>query len=441
MLSYSISCPQSTLSLVPGAIRRRPDAPLFPVGTVLNECYRLRCVLGSGGMGHVYEAHDTALNRLVAIKVSRPDIAAETLVREARIMAAFRHPGLPTVHAMGKYKGVDYVVMERLVGRSLADYMDDGSRRFSEEETRDILLAVADSLEVLHQATLVHRDLKPSNIMLVPPDRIVLFDFGICDLERFATEENIVGTKYYIAPEVVTGAIKSGQVYLTDVYALGVIGFQMLTGRPPFPGESVTEVLTRLVCEETPSITEFRPDISPPMAGLIMDMLSKDPLGRPPVSLVKARLHVISAGDHAERPSEVSPGERPIRILVADDEPGIWDLMSYVLEDHGYEIVCVADGARALQELETRSFDIVITDKNMPHMSGLELLRTIKETSPTTDVILVTGYSSKAAEMIALNAGATCYLEKPFNIDELAMTVDRIAAKHRALRQRPDLRQ
>jgi serine/threonine protein kinase len=333
---------------------------------------------------------------------------------------------------MGTHEGIDYVVMERLIGRSLAEHMN-GDRLFSESETRDILLAVADSLEVLHEATLVHRDLKPANIMVVPPDRLVLLDFGICDLERFASNENVIGTKHYIAPESVSGGVKSGQGHLSDIYALGVIGYQLLASQPPFPGDCVVDVLTKLLSEDILPITELRPGVSARLAALIMEMLARDPADRPPsVSLIKNRLRRMDL-----RPAEIrtAPDPRPIRVLVADDEPAIWDLMSYVLEDRGFEIVYVADGDHALREFSKSPFDIVITDKNMPGMNGLDLLRTIKQQSSTTDVILITGYSSRAAEVIARDTGASEYLVKPFNIDELASAVHRVAARHRALRK------
>jgi serine/threonine-protein kinase len=433
MLSYSTPLSGATLPFLAETRPTKQTDPLLPVGTVLNDCYELRRVLGMGGMGYVYEAHDRTLNRPVAIKMSRPGVATDTLMHEARIMAAFRHSGLPTVYAMGSHEGIDYVVMERLIGRSLAEHMNT-YKILGERETRDILLAVAESLEVLHAATLVHRDLKPANIMVVPPDRLVLLDFGICDLERFANHDSIMGTKYYIAPESVSGGIKSGQGHLSDIYALGVIGYQLLTGRPPYPGDCVIDVLTKLLSDEIVPITELRPSLSPPLAALIMEMLARDPADRPPsVSLIKTRLHHLQF-----RACVPGRAHHPIRVLVADDEPSIWDLMSYVMEDRGFEIVYVADGQHALREFEKAPFDIVITDKNMPGLNGLELLRTIKKQSPTTDVVLITGYSSRATEVIARDSGASEYLVKPFNIDELASAVHRVAARHRALRKQGD---
>lgn len=407
--------------------------PILPPGTLLNGCYRLRRVLGAGGMGYVYEAHDEALNRLVAVKMSRPDTPADTIIHEARVMAAFRHPGLPTVHAMGMHEDNHYVVMERLAGRSLAEYME-ASGRIDADEAHEILLAIAESLEILHRATLVHRDLKPSNIMLVPPDRLVLFDFGICDLERFAGGgDDIIGTKHYIAPEAVTGAIRPGDAHLTDVYALGVIGYQLLAAQTPFQGNSVTEVLTRVVEEEPPHLAELRPDVSPPLVELITQMLSKDPGERPPVAMVRAQLEHMSSPFQARRLAQ-QRADRPIRILIADCEPGIWSLVSYVLEDRGYELVRVSDGARALEAFTRSGFDIVITASSVVGLDGLELLRAIKQRSPATDVIVIaTGRGRRGADALARRAGAAAYLERPLDLDILASIVRRIATRHRAL--------
>ena len=465
------------------------DRPLLSENEILDECYEIRRLLGAGAMGQVYEAHDRELNRLVAIKVCRPGVDAEQLRREARIMAAFQHPGLTAVYNLGVHRGMSYAVMERLRGRSMASHLNE--RLFSAGETWDILLSTAESLSVLHRANLVHRDLKPANVMLVPPRRVVLLDFGICEMEQFVPQKALAGSLHYIAPEVATGQVRAGDAHLIDVYALGVIGFQMLTGRMPYLSATVAQLMGDVVTKDVPSIATLRPGVHPPLAELIQSMLARNPAERPAtIDVVATQLRAMLVSGVFDRPhghsgaanrsratwesgfgdgpawnsdtgaiarssqattSSELPGHSQtgsynadlqrtdesldrIRILVADDEPAIWSLMSYVLEEQGYEIVFVEEGERALAEFEKQPFEIVITDKNMPKMDGVELLREVKKRRPSTDVVLITGYPSRQAVRQSIEGGAVSLIEKPFDIDEMAETVARLAKRQRALR-------
>ena len=234
-------------------------APRYAKGDIIGGCYELRELLGTGGMGLVYEAHDHALNRTIAIKLAKSTTFAEPLAREARIMAAFQHPGLPTVYAMGTHEGYPYVVMERLRGRSLSEHIEHVQATFSVDETRYLMLSIISSLRILHRAQVAHRDIKPSNIMIVPPDRVVLLDFGTSDMERYVSTSSIVGSPHYMAPEVTIGTIEPGRAHLTDVYALGVIGFRMLTGRKPFDGDNIAELATKHLTHEVPHTARVVP--------------------------------------------------------------------------------------------------------------------------------------------------------------------------------------
>lgn len=410
-------------------------APEFAAGQTIAGCYEVLRRLGAGGMGVVYEARDLALNRVVAIKVAREASFAELITREARIMAAFEHSGLPTVYHLDTARGLPYVVMERLRGQSLSSYMSDMQTAFAMEETRRLLLSVIESLQVLHDAYLAHRDVKPANIMLVPPDRVVLLDFGISDMECHAGASAIVGSPHYMAPEAATGALEPGRAHLADVYALGVIGYQMLSGRKPFHGQTITEIVTEHLTTEPVHLSVLCPDVPRALTELIMEMLSKKPEERPsPIATIAERLRAITSGESMPATTHSHTAQSQIRILVADDERSIWELLSYVFEDHGYELVCVEDGVQALAEFESSNFDIVIADKNMPRLDGLKLLRQIKELRPATDFVMITGYPSMDAAVYALNHGAIRFLQKPFDIDDLARTIEHLASRHLALR-------
>lgn len=249
------------------------------VGDVLDGVYELRRVLGQGGMGQVYEAHDRLLNRTVAVKVSWPRVGFEPLALEAQAMAALGGRGVPAVYALGHHGDIGYCAMERVYGRTLASHMmqrvHDG--RFTIDEVIDILLGVAEALTGVHAAGLIHRDLKPANIMLAPGDRITLLDFGLFSSLGQSDPSHICGSPHYIAPEVITATVEAAQAHLIDLYALGVIGFMLLSGHPPFDDMSVTCLFAKHVHEPPPSVAALRPEAPSSLCRLIDELLAKEP--------------------------------------------------------------------------------------------------------------------------------------------------------------------
>jgi serine/threonine-protein kinase len=269
--------------LVPGASEPQPERPLFQRGQLIEDKYQIRGLLGAGGMGQVYEAHDVKLNRTIAIKVALGGEAVEPLLREAQVLAAFRCPGLPTVHALGKHDGCHFMVMERLKGRTLAEVIAlHGDRQLSIEECLSMLDGLCGALAPLHAAGLAHADLKPANVMIAPGDRIVLLDFGIARIEQLRkTGQRISGSPHYMAPEVIRGVVEVGAAHRVDLYALGVIAYVLLTGTPPFEHENPFEIMMMHLNPEAPRVNERRRDVPITLARLVHELLAKDPGERP----------------------------------------------------------------------------------------------------------------------------------------------------------------
>ena len=255
----------------------------FLPGQVLDGMYEIRRLIGRGGMGEVYEARDRVLSRVVAIKVAKRDCEMGSLIREARAMAKLRGQGVPNVFAMGTFRGHEYCVMERVYGTTLSRQIRGRlPETFSVTEVMHILEGAAEALSSVHRAGMIHRDLKPSNIMLAPKQRVVLIDFGLFRSEgSLWAESEIWGSPRYIAPETITHQIKLGQEHLIDIYALGVIGFCMLVGCPPFNSKSVSRILSKHVEQRPPRISYIRPDVPEALDRLVLSMLSKDPSDRP----------------------------------------------------------------------------------------------------------------------------------------------------------------
>jgi len=201
---------------VPIAALPPPEASaLLRVGTILNDTFEIRALLGEGGMGQVYEAHDLALNRRVAVKVAWPHIM--TSIRdEARALAALRDPCTVAVYAMGKHGALEYVVMELIHGISLATRLEAhyaAGTRMDTIEAIAILARVADGLAAVHRAGIAHRDIKPGNIMLAPGDRVVLMDFGIFQpVYETGGRRALSGSPAYMAPELFTDTVAPGEL-------------------------------------------------------------------------------------------------------------------------------------------------------------------------------------------------------------------------------------
>jgi eukaryotic-like serine/threonine-protein kinase len=255
----------------------------FAVGEVLGNTYELRGILGAGGMGVVYEAHDRVLNRPVAIKVSLVAGPDFSLRHEGQALAAFRHPAMVAVHGILEHRGIEYLVMERVRGVTLEEHLK--QRRARNEphtlsEVVELLIAISDGLSAIHQAGIAHRDVKPANLMLAPGGRIVFTDFGLF-APQFEKVGRVAGSPEYMAPEVIRGKIEPGRAHLVDLYALGIVAFQLLVGQVPFAGNSAAEVLPQHLNSEPPDLERVRSDTPPELAELVAALLAKDPDERP----------------------------------------------------------------------------------------------------------------------------------------------------------------
>jgi serine/threonine protein kinase len=262
-----------------------PGAPAEPLPEQIGR-YRILGRLGAGGMGTVYKAHDPQLDRVVALKLPhllgppRDRVQrAQRFQREARAAAQVWHPHVCPIYDVGEHDGQPYVVMACLDGESLAERLA-GQRRF-DHVGQAVALArqILDALEAVHARGIIHRDLKPGNIIIGPGNRAVLTDFGLArpenDTEHLTSEGVVVGTPAYMAPEQAGG--ESARVGpWTDLYSLGVVLYQMLTGRLPFEGPPLT-VLTKILHDPPPPPSRFRPDLDPTLEGILLKSLAKEP--------------------------------------------------------------------------------------------------------------------------------------------------------------------
>ncbi|WP_406832796.1 serine/threonine-protein kinase [Pedococcus sp. KACC 23699] len=251
-------------------------------GDVLADRYRLEESIAMGGMGEVWRAHDRVLDRDVAVKVLRPDSAsddafAERFRAEARHSGGLSHPNIGTVHDFGEDQGTAFLVMELLAGDPLSTLIRERAP-MPQQEVSDILLQAALALQAAHEAGVVHRDVKPANIVVDPEGYAKLTDFGIAralsEAPMTQTGE-VLGTPHYLAPEQAAGR-PAGP--LSDVYALAVVGYEMLTGQRPFNGESMVTTALAHLSQPAPQLSD---EVEEPLRTTVMAALAKDPAQRP----------------------------------------------------------------------------------------------------------------------------------------------------------------
>lgn len=254
--------------------------------------YRLGDMLGRGGMGIVFQARELSLDRDVALKVLAFDPllnpeAYARFEREAKLAARLDHPNIVPIFSVGQGNGVAFYTM-RLVRGGSADAMIAGGQALTLERALPILRDVASALEYAHAQGVVHRDIKPANVLLGDAGHAMVADFGIARAvagqgagATSATGTGVVGSPAYMSPEQWRGEKVDGRA---DQYALGVLAFELLTGRRPFAGDSMQELLRAHLQDDAPEIISFRDDLPPAVAVATRRAMAKDPAARFPSS-------------------------------------------------------------------------------------------------------------------------------------------------------------
>lgn len=368
---------------------KQPD--VFRVGDVLSGTYTVTALLGEGGMGQVFEAHDQDLNRKVAIKAAWSQ-AKQTLRAEAQALAAIRHPGVAAVFGLGEHEGSAFVVMERIYGKTLHQHLQTrvaGGQHLTINEVVDLMLAIADALAAVHDHGIVHRDIKPANIMLAPGNRVVLMDFGLFLPEQaMARTPELSGTPAYMAPETIQG---EGTGALVDAYALGVLAFQLLTGVLPFEGKNSIEVMRNHLTQPVPDLASFRLDVPPKLGALVNQLLAKSPDERPSdMRTIAFRLLGVRGELKESPPSKFS-------LLIVDDQPDILRLLKTVLGRAlpDSDVRTADNGEAALRLVQAQAPHVMLLDLHMPKMNGVELCMYLRGMS-LADRIAIIGVSAGA---------------------------------------------
>jgi len=402
--------------------------------------YRVVSRLGEGGMGAVYLAHDTRLGRSVTLKVLPANLAADPermhrFVQEARLASALTHPNVAYIYEIGEHKigeegGLRFLAMEYVEGEPLSVRISRGPLPLS--ELLSLGAQVADALDDAHSKGIVHRDIKPSNLMLTPRGYVKVLDFGLAKLETTHGQDQthhdetqlitnagvVMGTVAYMSPEQALGRALD---HRTDLFSLGVVLYEMATGRLPFSGATVSETMALLLHSQPEALARFNYDIPEGLERVVRKCLEKDRERRYQtarellVDLKNLERDTAGAGVTVAT-------RRKLGAIVVDDEELARALLSeYLGSSPDIEILAeCANGFEAVKAIAEKKPDLVFLDVQMPKLNGFEVLELIGR---EVAVIFVTAFDEYA--MRAFDEHAVDYLLKPFSLERFQKALER----------------
>lgn len=386
-----------------GSDSQAPEPPLFEAGQVVDGHFEILSLIGAGGMAQVWEAKDLDLERRVALKAAMPRPNVPPLRKEAQALAAFRHSSLVTVHAIGHHEGIDFIVMERIFGVSLAAKLRErkaSDRPLALQDALRYLTAIADGLAVVHRAGLAHRDVKPENVMLTPDGRIVLMDFGLVVPEYDSALRGMVaGSPPYMAPETLRDQVAKGGGPLVDIYAFGATCFELLTFTTPYAeADSLNHLFAMHLDARIPSARDHRPDVPEELDVLIQEMLAKEPTERPQ-SAQGVAWQLQGIATRLSEPSHTASippaAKKTIDVLIVEDDDALARIECFYIEElFGKDRVRLRrahDGQEAIDEVRAQAPDLLLLDLHLPKLNGIEVGMQIRgdDLAPQTKFVAI----------------------------------------------------
>ncbi|MGA9398717.1 MAG: protein kinase [Anaerolineaceae bacterium] len=405
---------------------------------IIAERYEMGPVIGSGTTGTVYRGHDLQSNEPVAIKVLHADILLnapellERFRREGEALRRLEHPNIVKVFTTVEENGQHCLIMEYVAGGSLATRLQQQTT-LPVEQSIAISLELADALTRAHHLNILHRDIKPANILLSQDGTPRLTDFGLARISNspsITTTGAMIGTPYYLSPEA---CYQQDVDERTDIWAFGVVIFEMVTGQRPFTGDTLFDVVYAIKNQPIPEWPLQREDIPASLADLISGMLRKDrPARIGSARQVGVELEKIQKWlqipENLRTPltkNENRTHPDKIRVLIVDDHAVVRQgLRTFI--DLQEDMSVVAEGGDGIEgvDLATRlQPDVVLLDLVMPNMDGIEATHQIHEHSPNSKILILTSFGEDNKVFPAIRNGASGYLLKDIHPNDLVKAV------------------
>ena len=374
-------------------------------------------------MSVVYGAFDVLLERNVALKVLRLDASLDspTLTREARVLAAVRHPNVVTVYGLHADNEVDgraapFFVMEHVEGTTLSVFV--AEQRPDVRGILTLLERAAAGIDAIHAVGLVHGDVKPANVLVEADGTVKVADMGLVPLLERMCPGEILGTPAYISPERATGMVLEPHLGpRSDVYSFACSAMELLTGSAPFVAESTAGVLVAHAISPAPKVSQ-RSGLAPSFDAPFERALDKRPASRPEsCSAFVALLRRAAEG--------TDPWGRSLRILIVDDDGDERDQLAATLGMclPGASIASASDGTAALGALHDPP-DVVLLDLSMPGLSGIEVAAQARCLAPKATIMVVTGRGSGAEWSEARALGVRRFFVKPVPVRDLVRAIE-----------------
>ncbi len=408
------------------------ETPSARAGALVGGKYRVIGELGTGAMGVVLRGRDEQLERDVAVKLIRPEQARRPafqrdFLAEARVMAKIGHPNVVRVFDFGWEEETPYFVMELVDGVDLETHHAARNYRLGTAEAVEMLVQICKGVAAIHDSGAVHRDLKPNNILVARDGRVLVSDLGLTATRADGGEFGVVGTPGFVAPEVVMeGPSSDGAAARADVYALGALAYELLSGEPAFIGDDAAAVLGAQLNGQYIPLRQREPALGSDFDVLIEQTLAVDPRDRHlhPRPLWPRLEHALAAR------LDPTIGRR---IVVADDDPAVRRWLQRVLAHHlpHVEVESVSSGREALHGLSTAAAAVLVTDVEMPDLGGLELVPMLRGL-PRFDEMAIIVISAEAGprEWKTLRShGADGFLMKPLDAVPLVALVKSLMAE------------
>ena len=399
------------------------------LGDIVGGNYRILGELGRGAMGVVLLGFDLQLQRKVAIKLVNaagggPEVR-QLFVQEARAMALVNHPNVLHIHSFGEHLSVPYFVMEFVEGQSADHWLANSDGAPDLDRALSILNDICEGVSAIHAAGAVHRDLKPSNVLLDSQLRARVADLGLAaPYLNGGVVKQIAGTPAYMAPEVAFDGEQPASP-LSDVYALGCMAYELLTGTPPFDAETALGLMVQHATAKVPAPSSRRPGLPTAFDDVILKALQKKPEDR------TASADLFRRSLKEARAASVEP----VRILVAEDDQDFRDLLALKLgmEFPDADILCVDNGRALVEAFAEKRASVVMIDLQMPILDGVAVtaLLRARPDAQNVPIIVMTASGGPQEWKLLASLGADRFLVKPINLDDVVTTL-RSAVRERS---------